>query len=166
MPCIAFTGMVTIPPRTEKFIPKDAFVANTAKGKHVKISYVHPAFIEKFGDKAEGPSAIETVLLHYNLTHLSVFAPVIKEISIVAATKTTPGELYSMMEKQPDGPESEAGPLLANGNANLFEMETVSGDASLVSIGWHDHGWYVCSHSITDPLEWRAGSRIFSLDAR
>ena len=39
------------------------------------------------------------------------------------ATKTTPGELYSLLEKQPDGPKSDAGPLLTNGYANLFEMD-------------------------------------------
>ncbi len=84
------------------------------------------------------------------------------------ATKTTPGELYSLLEKQPDGPKSDAVPLLTNGYANLFEMDDVNGVARLVGAGWHDDdgGWRVYAHDASPSYQWDDGSQVFSRDSR
>ena len=87
-----------------------------------------------------------------------------KEVSdLGVATKTTPGELFSLLEKQPNG---EAGPLLVNGYANLFEMEDIDGVSRLVYAGWHDDGWYVDSRSVTCSDQWFGEFQVFSRNSR
>ncbi len=159
---------VTLPARAEKFVPKKAFVENTKPGAHVKFAWVDPDFIRWFGNKTEEPTA-EATLRQHILTRPSVFAPAMKEIRDGGvATKTTPGELYSLLEKQPDGPKSDAGPLLTNGYANLFEMDDVNGVARLVGAGWYGGrgGWDVFAVGASDSGRWGGGYRVFSRDSR
>ncbi len=161
-------GTATLPARTEKFVPKKSFVANTKPGAHVKIAWVDPDFTRWFGDKTEEPTA-EVTLRQHVLTRPSVFAPAMKEIADGGiATKTTPGELYSMLEKQPDGPKSNAGPLITNGYANLFEMDDVNGVARLVVASWDGGlgGWDVCANDASYSGQWSARYRLFSRDSR
>jgi hypothetical protein len=165
---LKFIATVVLPARTTRFVPKDAFVVNTKPGSHVKIGYIDPDLIRWFGDKIEEPTA-EATLRQYVITRLSAFAPFMKEIRDGGiATKTTPGELYSMMEKQPDGPKSDAGPLLTNGYANLFEMDDVNGVARLVDARWGvgSGGWSVCADDASHSSQWRDGHRVFSRDSR
>ncbi len=159
---------VTLPARAEKFVPKKAFVENTKPGAHVKFAWVDPDFIRWFGNKTEEPTA-EATLRQHILTRPSVFAPAMKEIRDGGvATKTTPGELYSLLEKQSDGPKSDAGPLLTNGYANLFEMDDVNGVARLVNAGWYGGrgGWDVYADDASDSGQWRDGHQVFSRDSR
>jgi hypothetical protein len=159
---------VTLPARAEKFVPKKSFVENTKPGAHVKFAWVDPDFIRWFGDKTEEPTA-EATLRQHVLTCPSVFAPAMKEIRDGGvATKTTPGELYSLLEKQPDGPKSAAGPLLTNGYANLFEMDDVNGVARLVSALWDDGngGWLVCANDASYSVQGRVEDQVFSRDSR
>jgi hypothetical protein len=159
---------VTLPARTEKFVPKKAFVENINLGAHVKFAWVDPDYIRWFGDKTEEPTA-EATLRQYVLTRPSVFAPAMKEIRDGgAATKTTPGELYSLLEKQPDGPKSDAGPLLTNGYANLFEMDDVNGVARLVRAYWFDvfGGWCVYARGASFSFRWNDENQVFSRDSR
>ena len=159
---------VTLPARAEKFVPRESFVENTKSGAHVKFAWVDPDFIRWFGDKTEESTAGATLRQHV-LTCPSVFAPAMKEIRDGGvATKTTPGELYSLLEKQPDGPKSAAGPLLTNGYANLFEMDDVNGVARLVDAHWHDDdgGWSVDAIGASHSLQWYGESQVFSRDSR
>jgi hypothetical protein len=73
-----------------------------------------------------------------------------------------------MMEKQPDGPKSDAGPLLTNGYANLFEMDDVNGAARLVSASWYDvrGGWYVFARDASLSDQWDGGRQVFPRDSR
>jgi hypothetical protein len=165
-PILRFGGTVVIPARTARFVPKSAFVVNTKPGSRVKISYVDPDFIAGFGDKIEEPTG-EASLGHHVLTRPSAFAPAVKELGDGGViVKTTPGELYSMMEQQPDGPRSEAGPLLTNGYTNLFEMEDANGVSPLVYAHWHGGGWLVFAHPVTPSLEWNDGRQVFSRNSR
>jgi hypothetical protein len=73
-----------------------------------------------------------------------------------------------MMEKQPDGPKSDAGPLLTNGYANLFEMDDVNGVARLVGAGWDggSGGWGVYAFGASYSYQWHGERRVFSRDSR
>ena len=165
---LKFITTVVLPARTTRFVPEDAFVVNTKPGSHVKIGYIDSDLIRWFGDKIEEPTA-EATLRQYVITRLSAFAPFMKEIRDGGiATKTTPGELYSMMEKQPYGPKSDAGPLLTNGYANLFEMDDVNGVARLVDARWRDGrgGWRVYAYDASLSIQWLDEFQVFSRDSR
>jgi hypothetical protein len=167
-PILRFLDTIMIPARTEKFVPKKSYVVNTKRGSHVKIGYVDSDFTRWFGEKAEEPTT-ETTLRRYVLARPSVFAPAMKEVADNGiVTKTTPGELYSMLEKQPDGPKSVAGPLLTNGYANLFEMDDVNGVARLVNARWSDGygGWYVYAYDASLSFQWYDEHQLFSSDSR
>jgi hypothetical protein len=168
LPILKFIDTVTLPARTTRFVPKDSFVVNTKKSAHVKIGYIDPDFTRWFGEKAEEPTG-EAALRQNVLARPSAFAPAMKEVADGGiVTKTTPGELYSMLEKQPDGPKSAAGSLLTNGYANLFEMDDVNGVARLVHAHWHDvlGGWGVFADDASDSFRWDAGFQLFSRDSR
>ncbi len=78
-PILRFLNTITIPARTEKFVPKKSYVVNTKQGPHVKIGYIDPDFTRWFGDKTEEPTA-EATLRRYVLIRPSVFAPAMKEV--------------------------------------------------------------------------------------
>lgn len=80
------------------------------------------------------------------------------------ATKTTPGELYSLLEKQPDGPKSAPEPLLANGYANLFEMDDMNEIPRLVYALWNEDfgGWYVIVYDASYSHRWSDVNQLFS----
>jgi len=165
---LKFVATVALPARTTRFIPKTAFVVNTKPGPHVKIGYIDSDFTRWFGEKAEEPTA-ETKLRQYALTRPSVFAPAMKEIGDGGiVTKTTSGELYSMLEKQPDGPKSVAGPLLTNGYANLFEMDDKDGVPRLVIALWRGAyaGWRVFASDASYSRQWNDGDQLFSRNSR
>ena len=167
-PILRFLDTITLPARTATFVPKKSYVVNTKRGSHVKIGYVDSDFTAWFGEKAEEPTA-ETTLRFHVLTRPSVFAPAMQEIRDGGvATKTTPGELFSLLEKQPDGPKSDAGSLLANGYANLFEMDDVNGVPRLVYAGWSDGyaGWDVYADDASGPDQWHDDCQLFSRDSR
>ena len=167
-PILRFLDTITILARTEKFVPKKSYVVNTKQGPHVKIGYIDPDFIKWFGNKAEEPTA-EATLRRHVLVRPSVFAPAMKEVADGGfVTKTTPGGLYSLLEKQPDGPKSDAGPLLTNGYANLFEMDDVNGVPRLVYAGWNDAlgSWCVDAIDASFSLQWDDESQLFSGDSR
>jgi hypothetical protein len=167
-PILRFGALVIVPARAKRFVPREKYVVNTRPGKHVKIGYIAPDFITAFGDKVEEPT--EEVVLRYDiLDRQSAFASAVKELSDQGVvTKTTPGELWSMLEKQPDGPKSKAGPLLANGYANLSEMVGSDNVSRLVSVSWFDFfdGWDVYASPVTDSIQWDAGSQLFSRNSR
>jgi hypothetical protein len=168
MQILKLVGAIAIPARTAKFVPKDSYVVNIKPGSHAKIGYIDPDFLAWFGEKAEEPTA-PTTLRRYVLTCPSTFAPAMKEIAGGGVSaKTTPAELYSMMEKQPDGPKSDAGPLLTNRYANLFEMDDASGVSRLVHAYWDDNfgGWCVVAGMVANSSWWGGGCQVFSRDSR
>ena len=61
-----------------------------------------------------------------------------------------------MLEKQPDGPKSDPGPLLTNGYANLFEMIDVNGVPRLVRAFWDGGfgGWDVYAYDASHSFQW------------
>jgi hypothetical protein len=167
-PFLLFLDPITIPARTEKFVPKKSYVVNTKRGAKVKIGYVDPDFTAWFGEKAEEPTA-ETTLRRHVLVRPAVFADAMKEVADGGfVTETTPGQLFSMLEQQPDGPKSKPGPLLANGYANIFRMIDVNGVARLVYAYWSvgSDGWAVSALGASDSAQWDGRDRLFSRSSR
>jgi hypothetical protein len=73
-----------------------------------------------------------------------------------------------MLERQPDGPKSDPGPLLTNGYANLFKMIDKDGVPRLVSAYWRDDndGWFVFASGASYSLQWIDVYRLFSGNSR
>jgi hypothetical protein len=139
-------------------------VVNTGKGARVKIAYVDPEFIAWFGDKIEKPTG-KTTLRYQIFTRPAAFAQAVQENRDIGfVTKTTPGELFSMLAKQPDGPKSPAGPLATNDYANLFEMDDISGIPRLVNVFWRfrGNGWNVYAREKSLSIQWCNGHQLFS----
>jgi len=166
-PLLNFISTIMLPARTTRFVPREKYVVNMEPGKHVKLAYVDPVFMEGADEEIEEPTeGIE--LRRYVLARPSVFTPVMEEIRKEGfATKTTRSELFSMLEKQPDGPKSNAGPLLTNGYANLFEM-VLKGIPRLVGVRWGGcrGGWGVSAREVSGPRRWDVGDQFFSRNSR
>jgi hypothetical protein len=158
-PLLKYVLTFTVPGRTVPCIP-DAFYIGNAP------------FIKRFGKKIEEPTA-ETALRAYDLTRPSTFDRAMKEICDEGfGTKTTPGELFSIMEQQPDGPRSDVGPLLTKGDAhNLFQIDDVGDAACLVAARWNGErgefgGWEVFVSGESNPYLRFGEYRFFSRDIR
>jgi hypothetical protein len=161
-PLLIYGGTVAVAARTARFVPKNFF---TTKNNRVRIGYVDPDFTAWFGGKAEEPTVATTLYWHV-LSRPSAFAPAMKELGGGAVVQTTPSELASMMERQPDGPNSGAGPLLVNGYANLFEMLDYTGVSRMVRVFWSVGGWYVYANPVTNSNQWYDEYRFFSRNPR
>ena len=165
---LRFLDTITLPARTTKFVPKKSYVKNTKPGPHVKFGYIDLDFIRWFGDKTEEPTA-EIALRQYVLARPSVFASAMKEVEGDGfVTETTPGQLFSMLERQPDGPKSDPGPLLTNGYANLFKMIDKNGVPRLVRARWRggSDGWHVFALDASYSGPWDDERQLFSGNSR
>lgn len=165
---LRFIDEITLPARTEQFVPREKYVVNTKRGSHVKICYIDPDFTAWFGDKVEEPTA-GTTLRRHALNRPSVFVPAMKEVEDAGfVTETMPSQLFSMLEQQPDGPKSKLEMLLTNGYANLFKMIDINGSARLVIVFWHDEyvGWSVRVRGVLDSGRWTGEHRFFFSSSR
>ncbi len=165
-PILQYVNAATLAARTAKFVHKEKYVVNTKPGSHVKIRYVDPEYLQLCGDAVEEPAS-ETTLCSHILTRLSAFSPAIKELNgNGVATKITPAEQFALMERQPDGPNSAPGLLLANGYANLLEVVFPNGAERLVDLGWDVDGWSVDVGPVAFSVQWSGGRRVLSRDSR
>lgn len=162
---LALISATTIPARTWRFLPKDAFSVNIREDAHVKISHVEPRFIEWFGEKVID-WAPEVSLRWYAFMRPATFASAVKEIGSEAVVKANPGDLYSLLERQPNGPRGRVELSLADGHASLFEMEDVRGVDRLVLAHWPGAGWCIDALPIADLTKWSPRSLIFFRNAR
>jgi hypothetical protein len=155
LPLLELIGTVVVP-ATGKFIVRNKFVVDTGRGAPVKISYVGSNFSERFLGKIEEPKP-KTTLRYAKLLKYSVDRPILAELG--NAAKTTLAEVYTLMERQPDG---EDGALLTNGCANIFYVPDISGELRAVSVFWCGGGWRARASSVAGPHAWRDGYRVFS----
>ena len=155
---LGFLGTVTIPTTTEKFIPRDKFVVDTSKTAKVKISYVWDDFSNRFGDRIEEPIS-EHILRYNKLGRSSSDGPIIAELGGEQKAVTTLTEVFSLMEKQPNG---EKGVLQTNGRANIFYIPDTSLLLHAVFVYWASDGWRVYAYWVTRPGLWLNGVQVFS----
>jgi len=174
-------GTVKVGPTDHLFNARSAFVVNTADYAPIKISEVWSGFKDRFL-KGEGKveSAIaETELRYHRLKKRSVDGPILEELGGGQKPRTTLTEVYCLMAKQPNGPKSPKGPLLTNGYANIFYVETeviLPEEEHLaytneegkkvvlcaVRVHWRGDGWHVDARSVEGPHRWDDGYQVFS----
>jgi len=88
-----------------------------------------------------------------------VDAPIIAELGGNEKAETTLTEVFSLMEKQPNG---EEGALLNNGWWNILYVKDQNGVLRTVSVCWLVDGWNVYARSVGDPYGWYDGYQVFS----
>ncbi len=157
-PLLIPVGTATVVATTTSFVARDRFVVNTKKNAPVKISYLGDNFNDWFLGKEEQPFGGST-LNHRKLSRSSVDGPIIAELGGEAKAETTLTELFSLMEAQKN---SESGPLLMDGYANIFYIREAKGVLRTVGAFWDGGGWSVCAFPVGDPDEWRGARQVFS----
>lgn len=155
---LEFFGTVIVPARTERFIAKNHFIVDKSKKARVQISYLGDNFRNNFLNKTE-EAISETILQYHQLKKSSRDIPIINELGGKDKTETTLAEMFSLMEKQPNG---EDGVLLINGYANIFYIRDENGFLWAVYCFRGGDGWYIHADSVDDLDDWIADGRVFS----
>jgi len=161
-PLLIPVGTVAITATTTPFVACDRFVVNTKKNTAVMFSYLSNNFKKWFLGKTETPFTGST-LRYDKLSHNSTDGPIIAELGGEEKAETTLTELFSLLEKQPNG---EDGPLLTNGDVNILYIEDVNGVLRAVSACWYGGGWSLHANPVTSPGAWGDERRVFSRDSR
>ena len=155
---LEFIGNVDVLATKKKFVAKKKFIIDTSDKAKIKISYLGDNFQEWFLSKTE--KSIEATKLRYSrLTECSVDEPIITELGGEEKAETTLTEVFSLMEKQPNGKD---GDLLNNGYANIFYVRDADGVFRAVSVRWGVGGWGVDASTLEGPDGWVVGRQIFS----
>jgi len=152
---------IVIPATTGTFVAKEKFVQDTGRKAKVKISYLGDNLKSWFlsgKGKTEDPITEQT-LRYGKLRKSSVDAPIIAELGGNEKAETTLTEVFSLMEKQPNG---EEGALLNNGWWNILYVKDQNGVLRAVLVYWLVDGWNVYARSVGDPYGWYDGYQVFS----
>lgn len=155
-PLLESLGTLTLPATTGQFVARKKFVVDTSREAAVKISYLGDNFKAWFLDKIEGPAA-ETILRYAKLLRSSVDGPILAELGETA--ETTLGQLFWLMEQQPN---CEGSTIQSDGRANIFYILDATTLLRAVFVFWDGDGWFVDANSVSFPIAWRGGSRVFS----
>ena len=99
-----------------KFVVENNF--KLKKGGGI-CSYFGGNFLNLFHNEVE-EMVTGTGLASFTLPEDMLDKDIITKIDGVEKAISSLGEMFAMMEKQPDGPKSSKGPLLTNGNANII----------------------------------------------
>ena len=157
-PILVDVGMAMVATTKTQFVARNRFVLDTKASAVVKISYLEPDFSKWFLSKREMPFVGST--LHYKeLSFYSIDGPIIEELGGKEMVETTLAEIFSLIEKQPNG---EPGSLLTNGNANIFYVKDVDGVLRVVLVSWHRGGWSFHANPVMDRYGWGCKSRVFA----
>ena len=165
-------GTVDVAATTTPFVARDKFTKTTtpfvARDKFaktnavVKISHLDGDFEKWFLGKIEAPFAGST-LRYGKLSRNSIDGSIIKELGGEEKAETLLAEMFSLMEKQPNG---ESGVLCTDGRSHIFYIKDVDGVLRAVNINWPNFGWYVFADPVPDPNnEWQDEFLIFSRDS-
>lgn len=153
-------GTIVVSATTGTFIAREKFVVGTDRKTRVKINHISNDFTEWFlsgGGKIEDPIGEQT-LRYQALKQSSIDSPIIAELGGEPKVETTLTEVFSLMEKQPNG---EEGVLLNNGWANIFYVRDKNNILRTMHMYWYG-GWNAHAYSVEDPITWRDGYRAFS----
>ena len=158
---LTHVGTVAITATTTPFIAKDRFVKNTDKNALAKISYLGDNFTAWFLGKTEDP--FPGSILHYaKLFGFYVDDEIIRRLGGEEQAETKLTELFSLMEKQPNG---ESGALLTR-ESNLFYIKDSNGLLRVVLVNYGcSNYWNVNADPVASPnspIEWGNGYRVFS----
>jgi hypothetical protein len=161
LPLLIPVGTATVAATKTPFVAYALFVMNIEKNASVKISYLDKTFSTWFLEKMEG-CFTGSALRYTRISRHSFDGPIITALGGEKKAETTLTELFSLMEKQPNG---ESGALLTNGGANIFYVKDASGVLRAVHVAWIG-GWGVFARPVAYPLGWFDGRQVFSRDSR
>jgi hypothetical protein len=154
----AFAGTTPTLAVTARFVVRDHFVEDIANDAVVRISRLSEYFRQWFLDKIEGPLG-RTKLHYFTLLTSSPDVLIIGWLGGVIKAETALAEVFALMKTQPN---SENGPLLTNGHANVFYVRDAGDRLRAVSVSWGGRGWSVIARAAAHPYEWHGAERIFS----
>lgn len=104
---------------TKKFIVRAKFVVNIEPNALVKIRAIGDNFQNWFLDLVEDQVS-KLSLAPLTLDRAMYDHEILAKLGGVAKASVSLGEMFSLMEKQPDGPKSEAEQLFVDGRSNIF----------------------------------------------
>lgn len=126
----------------------------------VTIGYVNYNFRRYFQVKTE--RNVESVgLMAYDLDELVQNPKTLTGLSDKATSKTCLAHLWSLLKNQGDG--NDDGPLLVNGDGNIFYISDAEGTLWAVRARWGSSylGWNIRACSLKHLYEWFTGRRVF-----
>lgn len=151
---IASTSSISV----GRFVVQDHFRVDTSDSAEVKISYLGDNFKSWFLNLVE--TGVETVSLScHTLLKGSLDGPIMEELGGESRVVVTMAVIWELLKAQRSG---KSGILLTNGYANIFYVKDATGTLRAVRVYWGGDGWYVFAGSVTRPLAWHAGGRVFS----
>lgn len=145
----------------EKFVVTDGFLSLAEHDESVKICALGEYFEASYLGKVEEPID-DTVVQRYqqSMGHPWVHAPIVDELGGEAAAETTLTELFSLMEKQPNG---EKGVLFTSGAPNFFYVRDLEGTLNAICAYW-DSPWVVGASAL-DYKQYFSVAQIFKRKA-
>jgi len=142
---------------TGAFVARERFAIDASRKAKVKISYLGDNFEAWFLDKVEA-SAQGVMLRYARLIRSAPDEEIRREIG-AEHEETTLAAIYALMERQPNG---ESGVLLTDGRANIFYVRGATGTLRAVYARWDGDGWLMSACSVSGPIGWDDGFRVFS----
>lgn len=139
---------------SKKFVASEHFRKDNPK---VKFWGFGSDFEDWFIPKTEKNVRVSK-LLGRNLLKNSQDSEIIKTLGGEEKIETSLAELYARLEAQGNG---GGGPLLTDGNWNIFYIRDKDGALRAVYAGWSDDGWLVSAGGLGDG-GWDGGDRVFS----
>ena len=100
----------------------------------------------------------------YELRKSATNNQLIAELGGKDMVKTNLAYMAQLIRAQPQG---QNGPLLTNGEANVFYVENCAGELGPVDCNWHSSRlkWEIIGNLFSYPSRWRAGEQFFSPSA-
>lgn len=150
------------------FTPVTTIKVKGAKGfclkgqlKYFNIGWIGENFKKNFLDKEETDIPDATLSIQ-KLVRDSFDKDILAELGDKAETKLV--YVFNLIKNQLNG---NAGPLLTNGNSNVFYIRNKNNELWVVNVYWNsDYGyWGVGADPIEDPYCWDAGSQVVSCDS-
>ena len=151
-PLLEVLGTIDVPAVADPLVVRDEFRV----GKN-GISFVGQNFQQWFWPKVEAPGASAT-LRYARLTREDLDEPIRKEIG-AAHEETTLGQILALIRRQKNG---KRGVLFTDGIANIFYVRDADETLRAVLVSWGGDGWGVRAVSVSYPVGWSVGSRVFS----
>jgi hypothetical protein len=129
--------------------------------KDFNIGWIGEDFKKNFLDKEETDIPDATLSIQ-KLVRDSFDKDILAELGDKAETKLV--YVFNLIKNQLNG---NAGPLLTNGNSNVFYIRNKNNELWVVGVLWHSYDgcWNAHADPLKDPCEWRAGYQVVSCDS-
>ena len=156
---ITLAGTVTVRP-DEQFNKYEFFKVNT-NGAPVKIAHVTDKFkqylLYNFDDC---PPKSRTTFSYYDINKDSLDLSIIGKLGGDAIAKPVLADIAALMQKQAN---SENGPFLTNGDANIFFVNGIGGARRIVEVSWFKElcGWFINADLIWSEYDCGSHPRVF-----